>query len=332
MNLAPFYPRLRHARRLALLLALAPLAARAQPALLLDFEHELPASVLMEVGPGNSAEIIAPAELLAADAFEAPSGRHVQRLVWRQTSYDGTRLGRGVEGRSGPPRITREGWFGFRFRVSPDWPMEKRCFFAQMICWTTEFPRTNKTIALAYDGDGRLALVGHYGDVEESERYNDKPDQTANLPLGALVPGRWHSVVIQARYSRSGDGLLRGWLDVEPTGDAPPAPTGEILDIRLGNGAWSSDTELRHGSYQKWGLYAHDAKRYTPGEVRTLYYDDVAFAVGDGPGAWRSVWPGLQQPPAVDPAETAAEPAPTPTPAPASASGAEGDAGKGAGA
>lgn len=260
-----------------------------------DFETPLPESFRMEVAPGNVAEIVAPGEFLGAEAFAAPQGRQVQKLEWNEAAYRRTRLTRGVEGRSTSPRVTREGWYGLRFRVAPNWPMEKRGFFAQMICWTPEFPRTNKTVALAYDGEGGLWLNGFYGDVEESERYNSKPDKTVKLALGRLEPGRWHTVVMQVRYSRSGDGFARAWLDVEAdtNGVAPPPATAEMEGVKLGNGAWVSDTEMRHGSYQKWGVYAHDSARYTRGETRTLFYDEIAFAVGESTDGWRLVWPGL---------------------------------------
>lgn len=265
----------------------------------LDFEEPLFEFFRMELADGNQAEIIAPDEVTGRDGFAAPQGRHVQKLVWTQAAYRGTRLTRGVEGRStaAAPRVTRDGWYALRFRVAPDWPMEKRCFLAQMICWTAEFPRTNKTLALAYDGAGGLVLRGYFGDVEASDRYNSRPDNTVDLPLGRLEPGRWHAVVFQVRYSRSGDGFARAWLDVkhDASRSGPPPPTVEAEGVKLGNGAWVSDTEMRHGSYQKWGVYAHDTARYTPGEIRTLYYDEIAYLVGDAPDAWRQVWPGAAE-------------------------------------
>lgn len=265
-------PRLFSSALLGLSLALSALSAvpvSAQTAQN-DFESGLLSPFSVEVGGGNVSVVAPPA------VFPARSGALVHRMEWSADNYVGTRLTRGVEGMSASlPRIRSTGWYAFSFRLPADFPA-KNVILAQLICWTSALPATDKTLAFFLDDDGRFRAAAYHGSGGPATR-------TANGTLtSSLALGVWHDVVVHATFANNSAGSLRVWLNGAPES----SPTFQVSGIRFGNGAWTNSSTLSAGAYAKWGLYCWDVDDYTDGETRTVEFDDVAYLVGNPSGAF----------------------------------------------
>lgn len=108
---------------------------------------------------------------------------------------------------------------------------------------------------------------------------------TSSLPLG-----KWNDVIVHVRLSRARQGLLEAWFNESSRG----TPTVRVADVNVGTGCWEEGDRLRHGLYPKFGMYCWDAGNFTPGEVRTAYWDEVRWVDGDPPDAWDRVRPGRE--------------------------------------
>ncbi len=233
------------------------------------------------VAAGHTAVIETP-------SFGARNGTKAHKIVWYQSKYDGTRPTRGVEGHSaGNPRITSQGWYAFSFYLpSGQFPTDKNMIIGQVIAWTSELPKTNKTIVVSTNADGSLDLKAHYGlgqgDVVETGtiRLWGAGQTAQNL-------NRWHDVIIYVKFSNNDTGTVKAWLNGAPEGQ----PTGVLDKIKVGNGAWTSANLMKDGAYVKWGIYAWDEKAHTPGETRTIYFDEIDYLVGNPLGAFDTVKP-----------------------------------------
>jgi len=243
-----------------------------------DFEDGSLLPFNVEQVAGNLSEIITPTGL------SARAGTKVHHIKWYAVNYDGTRASKSVEGTSGAlARITGEGWYGFSFYAPASFPVPgKSMVLGQIICWHPSLPNTNITITVGVEPSGRLVLEGAYG-VGDGGKTT-----TVYATLSPLLAkGTWHDVVLHCKFSRINTGILQAWFDGAPEA----APTASFTGINLGNGAWSGDELMTTGGYIKWGPYCWDNANYTAGESREIYYDQIAYQVGNPAGAFGLVKP-----------------------------------------
>jgi hypothetical protein len=243
-----------------------------------DFEDGSLSPFNVEKLSANISEIITPS------GFSARAGSKVHHIKWFQSNYDGTRTGRSVEGTSSSQtRITADGWYGFSFYAPESFPVPgKQMVLGQIICWHPSLPSTNITITLGVEPSGRFVLEGAYGVGDGGKTVTV---YTTLSPL--LTKGSWHDVVIYCKFSKINTGVLKVWLDGAPES----APTAHFTGINLGNGAWSGNELMTNGGYIKWGPYCWDYANYDSGETREIYYDEIAYEVGNTSGAFDRVKP-----------------------------------------
>lgn len=242
-----------------------------------DFEDGSLVPFNIEMVSNNVSEIIMPA------GFSARAGTNVHHIAWYEEYYDGSRISKGVEGASSDARITSDGWYGFSFYAPSGFPVpDKQMVLAQIICWHPSLPNTSITVTLGVNTNGALVLEGAYG-VGDGGKTTTVHSTLSPL----LTKGTWHDVVIYCKFSRVNTGILKVWLDGTPE----DLPTAEFAGINLGNGAWSDDEVMTHGGYIKWGLYCWDNANYDAGESREIYYDEIAYQVGNPSGAFDLVKP-----------------------------------------
>ncbi|WP_309398360.1 heparin lyase I family protein [Cerasicoccus maritimus] len=244
-----------------------------------DFEDGSVSPFNIEVISGNTAEIITPT------GFPARSGSKVHHFVWNSANYNGNRSSKSVEGSSGfhLDRITGEGWLGFSLYAPESFPTPgKAMVLGQIHAWHSSLPATNITITVGVEASGALILEGAYGVGDGSKTvtvYSEIAPQ--------LTKGEWHDLILYCKLSRAETGILRAWYD-----GAPEAlPTVEYTGINLGNGAWTSDEEMTNGAYVKWGPYCWDHSNYDANESREIFYDDIAYFVGNPTNAFDLVKP-----------------------------------------
>lgn len=244
-----------------------------------DFEDGSTSPFNVEVLEGNVSEIIEPAD------FPARSGDKVHRIVWKEENYNGRRSGRSVEGSSGfhLPKITSEGWFGFSLYAPADFPSPgKNIVLGQIHAWDHSLPKTNITITVHVEENGALMLEGAYG-VGDGRK-----EVTVYTTLAPeLTKETWHDFILYCKFSDDNKGILRAWIDGAPESK----PTVEYTDIKLGNGGWKTSEEMTTGAYIKWGPYCWDYRNYDEGETREIFYDDIAYIVGNPEDAFSLVQP-----------------------------------------
>lgn len=261
-----------------------------QPTRSEDFDDGVYLSTLRTEGfPPHEIEIVSP-------KFGARSGSRCHRLKWYSAYYAGTRATRSVEGLSGSgsqnPRMTTEGWYGFSFYMaSGDFPTNRGCIIAQVPCWHSSVPNTDKTLVLGTQSDGSLQWSAYYGVGDGGAT------QTANYivwPAGTIQNNfnRWHDCVVYVKFSNTGNGILRIWYN----NNSPTSPNFQATNIMFGNGAWTSPDLMTHGAYVKWGVYAWDTNNITipSTETRQIYFDEIAYMVGNPEESFESVRPGYK--------------------------------------
>ncbi len=244
-----------------------------------DFEDGSVSPFNLEVISGNTAEIISPT------GFPARSGSKVHHLVWNSEFYNGNRSSKSVEGSSGfhLDRITGEGWLGFSLYAPESFPSPgKAIVFGQIHAWHSSLPATNITITVGIEATGALILEGAYGTGN-----GGKTVTVYSTIAPSLTKGEWHDFILYCKLSRNETGILRAWFDGAPES----TPTVEYIGINLGNGAWNSDEEMTHGAYVKWGQYCWDHTNYDANETREIYFDDIAYIVGNPTNAFDLVKP-----------------------------------------
>jgi len=104
----------------------------------------------------------------------------------------------------------------------------------------------------------------------------------ADMPRDTWIP-----IVVHMVTSRQRAGQVQVWVGNDATQDTPSY---SATDINFGFGNWDGDTLLSSIAF-KFGQYNYDYENYTPGEVRTTYYDNlhiIPMAHSDG---WRAVHP-----------------------------------------
>jgi hypothetical protein len=242
-----------------------------------DFEDGSLSPFTVEIVPGNTSEIITPT------GFSARAGTKVHRLVWNAANYDGTRASKSVEGLSGSLKITADGWYGFSFYMPASFPVPgKTMVLGQIHAWHSSLPNTNITCVVGVETDGRMYLEGAYGVGDGGKTVTVRTTLSPKLAKGS-----WHDVVLYVKFARNNTGVLKAWLDGAPEA----SPTASFTGINLGNGAWTNDTLMTNGAYIKWGPYCWDNANYTTGESREIFYDEIAYQIGNPAGAFDLVKP-----------------------------------------
>jgi hypothetical protein len=205
------------------------------------------------------------------------------QVWWTQVGYDGTRERRGTEACS-DVTVASEGWYGFTF-----YPPTRATF-------TTTYPN-DKLGAIAQifqDGYcnswGALLLVDHGALQIEWRDYCG----TANvIPLATSIKyDQWNPIIIHWVASNNNTGQLQVWYgdDVK----TPDHPTYDAQNINFGFAHnWATGAPLPADSQQvlKFGMYNFDDGNYTPGETRTMFYDNVTQLSGASPTGWWQVNP-----------------------------------------
>ncbi len=220
--------------------------------------------------------------------FGARAGSKAHKLKWFESKYDGSRGTRGVEGmsaRNSNPRITSEGWYAFSFYLpAGEFPTNKRTIMAQIIAWHSSLPATNKSIVVSMGSDGALGLNAYYGTGDGDAL------STGSIKLWTSSAGKmdtWHDLIIYVKFSNNNTGEVKAWLNGAPEG----SPTGALSGIKVGNGAWTSANLMTIGAYVKWGMYCWDTANYSANETRTIYFDEIAYQVGNPAGSFNAVKP-----------------------------------------
>ncbi|MBC8152241.1 MAG: heparin lyase I family protein, partial [Bacteroidetes bacterium] len=241
-----------------------------------SFENGSYAPYILETCCGNDATVVAP-------TFGARNGSNALKFFWAEDNWDpavNSRTMRGIECRS-DKRAKEDQWFGFSMYVpSQEFPSNKNIILAQLISFSSACP-TDKTVVLGLTGT-TLKLEGYKGDQTTNVVSTASGTLTTALPRD-----RWIDVVIHARYSKNGTGLLEGWFDGAPLSN----PTFRATNINLSTGCFDANDNLLYGCYPKFGMYCYDKDNYTDHETRTVYYDDVKWLDGNPANAYEVVKP-----------------------------------------
>jgi hypothetical protein len=234
-----------------------------------------------EVAGGNTLGSV------AMTSVPAPEGALFGQAVWNESEYRGTRSTRGVEGRGA--RHVGPLWYSFQLRVpSGGFPSDKSQIVAQLIAWHPQC-ETDKTIAVSLLND-KLSAASWAGDTPiDNGGTPFYPTVVLNGEYGltdAMPRDRWLRVVLHARPSNQGTGIFEGWLLDEQGAEMASFSQ---RDINLGTGCFHPNGELLYGVYPKFGIYAYGVAAYTPGETRTLYFDDARVLYGEPACAFEAV-------------------------------------------
>lgn len=244
------------------------------------FENSTYAPFVPEVCCGNSATVVSPSSLTTS-SFPARAGSKAAVVTWSQQIWDdngNSSSTRRVEFRSNK-RARKDQWYGFSFYLPSTFPTDKNMILAQLIAYSNDCP-TDKSVVLSLRGTS-LTLDGYKGS-------GSNETLSVSTPLTSTVArGRWVDVIIHARYSNQSKGLLEVWFD----GAGRVNPTGRTTGINLSTGCFDPDDSLRYGCYPKFGLYCYDTARYTAGEIRTAYFDEVRWLDGNPVNAYDLVRP-----------------------------------------
>jgi Polysaccharide lyase len=210
----------------------------------------------------------------------ALNGEPSAKLYWQQAGYDGTRLKRGAEACSALA-FYKDGWYGLEFYLpSPGFPSDKTLGIAQIF-------------SLGGCSSWAAMLQIHGNELWIEHRGNCASPAEFQVRLAADIPrNTWLPVVMHFVASHAGAGSIEVWYrDAVCT---PNSPTYRKTGINFGFGDWTADALTQTASNQialKFGMYNFDDGNYTPGETRTLYYDNVSQLIGNPANAFATVNP-----------------------------------------
>jgi hypothetical protein len=205
------------------------------------------------------------------------------QMWWTALNYDGTREARGMEACS-DVTVASEGWYGFTF-----------------------YPPSTATSATTYPNDklgaiaqifqdgycnswASLLLVDH-GALEIE--WRDYCGVANVIPLAPSIKyDQWNPIIIHWVASNNNTGQIQVWYgdDVKTLSH----PTYSVQNINFGFAHnWAPGAPLPADSQQvlKFGMYNFDDGNYTPGEKRTMFYDNVTQLSGASPNGWWTVNP-----------------------------------------
>jgi hypothetical protein len=212
-----------------------------------------------------------------------PPNNLALQFWWTQTGYDGTRDRRGVEA-CGPLAIATEGWYGFSFYPpsgaggGASYPNNKLGAIAQIF----QDGYCNSWAALLIVQNGALEL-----------NWRDYCGTANVIPLANSIQyDQWNPIIIHWVNSNNGTGQIQVWYGSAV--ETPSNPTYSVTNINFGFAHdWATGGPLPVGSTQglKIGMYNFDDGNYTPGEVRTIYYNNVTQFNGYASDGWWRVNP-----------------------------------------
>jgi hypothetical protein len=156
------------------------------------------------------------------------------KTYFDETNYDGTRDDRGVEICSDMDTVKKELWQGFNLWVPGDYPDDKQSIIAQQFClgycssWCSTLSIIDNTLTL--------------------DRRSSCGTPITETIVDSITRDTWHPVVINSRFSNSGDGRYAVWFD----GSA----VYNVENINLGfDSAWNSNGTMTTGVGFKNGQY-----------------------------------------------------------------------------
>lgn len=221
-------------------------------------------------------------------SFGARKGSKALRIKWHEKYYTGSRTTRGVEMKG--TRSNRECWYGLSmFIENGRFPTNKWQGIIQLIGWHPAC-ETNKTVIFDVESNSHVTASGFFDNEGASNNGTVEGVRTFQTTLTTWMPkGRWIDVVIYARYSKWGSGVIRIWWD----GAGKCCPTYQKYAINLADGCWVAGQDRHtYGVYPKFGVYAFDVANYTKWETREIWFDEVAYLDDKNPwDGWESVDP-----------------------------------------
>lgn len=174
-----------------------------------------------------------------ACTYKDPSYANAEdgRLVtyFDEANYDGTRTDRGVEiCASDFPGVKKELWHGFSVNVPADYPSNKQSIISQHFC-----------LGGCASHCGILHMVDNRLDIEYRTAC---VDPTVATLVEDISRDTWHPIVLNARFSNSGDGHYVVWYDGEEVYN--------VQNINLGfDSSWTDDGQMTTGVGFKNGQY-----------------------------------------------------------------------------
>ncbi len=206
-------------------------------------------------------------------------GEPAVKSYWAQANYNGTRATRGAEAQPIDLKIHGDGWYAFRFYLPQDFPADKELSIAQIFSrggcssWSSMVViRNNNLILSRRSSNGCTAAVEH--------------------PLASNIQrGTWNTIILRFKPSSKKAGELKVWYN----NNNERAPNIEINKLNFGGGAFvndSLDPSIENNWINlKFGQYNYDFANYSPGETRTIYFDDVSMLKGNPANAFSIVNP-----------------------------------------
>ncbi|KAI8966734.1 polysaccharide lyase family 20 protein [Daldinia sp. FL1419] len=178
-------------------------------------------------------------------------------------------------------KVGDEGFYGFAFRLHSTWDTSSKQSYniAQFISNLEDNPDNTC-------GDGYIPSMMLWVEGDElkirSKGGNMCDSTLKKFSVGAIKPGSWHRVVLQAKWESDASGYYKVWLD----GKQVLEKSGLMTTYR--------DAQRKYGFQFRTGLYAnswHDDKRMDGNQgVRQLWIDEVAVG-----SSYEDVDPGMQQ-------------------------------------
>jgi hypothetical protein len=215
------------------------------------------------------------------------------QMVWNQTGiittapytqvYDGTREARGMEACS-DVLVTTEGWYGFLFYPPSSatstltYPNNKTGAIAQIF----QNGYCNSWAALLIVQNGALML-----------NWRDYCGDANVIPLANSIKyDQWNPIIIHWVVSNNNTGQIQVWYGDDVKNPNNPTYNAQNVNFGFAHG-WTTGGPLPSGSEQplKFGMYNFDDGNYTPGERRTMLYDNVTQSSGNDPNGWWHVNP-----------------------------------------
>ncbi len=207
------------------------------------------------------------------------NGEAVVKSFWAQVSHNDTRATRGAEAQPVDFQLHGDGWFAFRFFLPSDFPADKELAIGQI------FSRGGCKSWSA------LVIIRNNNLVISRRSSNGCTPEVDQIIASNLKRNEWNKIIIRFKPSNSRSGELKVWLNNENESN----PNLDAKRINFGAGQFvmdSLDPNVPNNWINlKFGQYNYDFANYTPGETRTIYFDDVSMLKGNPTDAFNLVKP-----------------------------------------
>lgn len=175
-------------------------------------------------------------------------------------------------------KFNDERFYGFAFRLQQDWPVnETRSMnIAQFISDFRDYKNLKcddwiPTSMVWLEGDKLYTRTKYW--VNNDPNNHSSPNNgichqvtSAKIPAGTVIPGVWHTVVIQAKWKSDNTGYYKLWLDGVNSVHQFDLPT-------------TFDDPTHQFAFHV-GIYANGWKDHPPGpndsDTRQIWFDQVA--------------------------------------------------------